>query len=418
MKETASGVTKEYTYLGGDAYSAPVVAITQSGTTSYFYLLRDYLGNITHQVNTSNAVVAEYNFDAWGRRRSADDWSYTLDANDLNLVADRGFTGHEFLKYFNLYNMNGRLYDPLVGRFLNADPYVQLPDFSQNYNRYTYCLNNPLKYSDPSGMRWAGPENDSSIDAINTYFGFMADVSGTWKLPGGGGGGSFNSSWNRYESFWSSLLASVPYMQSGPVFNSRSFGKKNGVEGVWINTVNVGTPKRVGEVGSSNFKAFFFVDFTRKFIGFNNAAGGGVHGAGGSWGDESFWGDEGFARKAVDWILAGGPVSKDPYIEGTVPLPGVGSIGKYVEMAKLTQGYKGAIQAHHIVEARHLELLGKTALEAPAVVLDKVTHQTITNTLRTEMPYGKAYTTEQMMNTYQKVYSPQWMDYVKILLGY
>jgi RHS repeat-associated protein len=151
MKETAAGVTKEYTYIGGDAYNAPVAAVSQSGTTTYYYLLRDYLGNITHQVNTSNTVVAEYNFDAWGRRRSADDWSYTMDANDLTLFADRGFTGHEHLTLFNLVNMNGRLYDPLVGRFLNVDPYVQMPDYTQNVNRYSYCLNNPLKFTDPNG---------------------------------------------------------------------------------------------------------------------------------------------------------------------------------------------------------------------------------------------------------------------------
>ena len=47
--------------------------------------------------------------------------------------------------------MNGRLYDPLVARFLSPDNYVQAPDFTQNFNRYTYCLNNPLKYTDPSG---------------------------------------------------------------------------------------------------------------------------------------------------------------------------------------------------------------------------------------------------------------------------
>lgn len=154
MKETAGAVTKEYTYIGGDAYTAPVAAVTQSGTTTYYYLLRDYLGNITHQINTSNVAVAEYNFDAWGRRRSADDWSYTLDGNDLALFADRGFTGHEYLSYFNLYNMNGRMYDPLVGRFLSADPYVQDGGLTQSYNRYSYCLNNPLRYTDPSGYKW------------------------------------------------------------------------------------------------------------------------------------------------------------------------------------------------------------------------------------------------------------------------
>jgi hypothetical protein len=47
--------------------------------------------------------------------------------------------------------MNGRMYDPVLARFLSPDPFVQAPDFSQNYNRYSYCLNNPLKYTDPSG---------------------------------------------------------------------------------------------------------------------------------------------------------------------------------------------------------------------------------------------------------------------------
>jgi len=47
--------------------------------------------------------------------------------------------------------MNGRLYDPVVGRFLNADNNVQMADFTQNYNRYSYCLNNPLVYTDPDG---------------------------------------------------------------------------------------------------------------------------------------------------------------------------------------------------------------------------------------------------------------------------
>ena len=47
--------------------------------------------------------------------------------------------------------MNARLYDPVTGRFLSPDPYVQAPDFSQNFNRYSYALNNPLKYTDESG---------------------------------------------------------------------------------------------------------------------------------------------------------------------------------------------------------------------------------------------------------------------------
>jgi len=47
--------------------------------------------------------------------------------------------------------MNGRLYDPLLRRFLNADENIQDPHNTQNYNKYGYVLNNPLMYWDPSG---------------------------------------------------------------------------------------------------------------------------------------------------------------------------------------------------------------------------------------------------------------------------
>lgn len=150
IKQTEGSATKEYTWIGGDAYTAPCLAVTQGGTTNWYYLLRDHLGSITHVTDASGNVVNEYSFDAWGRRRNFTNWSYSV-ASQTDVLPDRGFTGHEFLKYFNLYNMNGRLYDPLVARFLNVDPYVQMPDYSQNLNRYTYCLNNPLKYTDPDG---------------------------------------------------------------------------------------------------------------------------------------------------------------------------------------------------------------------------------------------------------------------------
>jgi RHS repeat-associated protein len=67
------------------------------------------------------------------------------------LLLGRGYTGHEHLPMFGLINMNARLYDPVLGRFLAPDPYVQAPDFSQSFNRYSYCLNNPLMYVDEDG---------------------------------------------------------------------------------------------------------------------------------------------------------------------------------------------------------------------------------------------------------------------------
>jgi RHS repeat-associated protein len=73
-----------------------------------------------------------------------------------DFIFDRGYTGHEHLDAFGLINMNGRAYDPLVARFLSPDPVMQQPGNTQNHNGYSYVLNNPLKYTDPSGYSFMG----------------------------------------------------------------------------------------------------------------------------------------------------------------------------------------------------------------------------------------------------------------------
>jgi len=87
------------------------------------------------------SVKFSASYDAWGNQ--------TISTNAIGL--SRGYTGHEHWNIFGLIDMNGRFYDPLLGRFLSPDPYVQMPENPQNFNRYSYCLNNPLKYTDPSG---------------------------------------------------------------------------------------------------------------------------------------------------------------------------------------------------------------------------------------------------------------------------
>jgi RHS repeat-associated protein len=70
---------------------------------------------------------------------------------EIGIHTDRGFTGHEHLDEMNLIHMNGRIYDPALARFMTADPFLQHPHNLQSYNRYSYVLNNPLAYTDPSG---------------------------------------------------------------------------------------------------------------------------------------------------------------------------------------------------------------------------------------------------------------------------
>ncbi|RKD92654.1 FG-GAP-like repeat-containing protein [Mangrovibacterium diazotrophicum] len=151
-REKIGSTTYDYIWIGGDAYTAVAVAKrTGTGAWTVYNIFRDHLGTITHL--KTGSTITEYSFDAWGRRRDKDDWTYTL-TSEPTLFADRGFTAHEYLEDFKLYNMNGRMYDPVVGRFLNPDPAVQAPGFTQSFNRYSYCLNNPLKFTDPSGNKW------------------------------------------------------------------------------------------------------------------------------------------------------------------------------------------------------------------------------------------------------------------------
>jgi hypothetical protein len=50
--------------------------------------------------------------------------------------------------------MNGRVYDPTIGRFLSADPIIQTLATSQAINPFSYVMNQPLTLTDPSGMSW------------------------------------------------------------------------------------------------------------------------------------------------------------------------------------------------------------------------------------------------------------------------
>lgn len=95
-------------------------------------------------------VVERLSFDAFGQRRVSDTWGDGVIALVTNNA--RGFTGHEHLDTTGLIHMNGRVYDPLLGRFLSADPFVKQPEDLQSLNRYSYVKNNPLSYTDPSGF--------------------------------------------------------------------------------------------------------------------------------------------------------------------------------------------------------------------------------------------------------------------------
>ena len=117
--------------------------------------------------------------------------SETFTYDNINTTFDRGFCMHEHYRDFGLINMNGRMYDPLVGRMLSPDIVIQNPEYSQSYNRYSYCFNNPLRFTDPSGYVVRGrndvlnPQYFIWLKSSNSKNGnsFNTDMSAGKQLP-------------------------------------------------------------------------------------------------------------------------------------------------------------------------------------------------------------------------------------------
>ena len=120
------------------------------------YTLKDHLGSLDVITDADGAVVQELSFDPWGQRRNASTWQGMSEAQLTGFDSSRtrrGFTGHEHLDELGIVHMNGRIYDPKLARFLQADIQVQFPSLTQPHNRYSYVLNNPLGFTDSSGYR-------------------------------------------------------------------------------------------------------------------------------------------------------------------------------------------------------------------------------------------------------------------------
>ena len=124
--------------------------------------------------------------------------------------------------------MNGRCYDPILGRFLSPDNYVQSPGYAQNYNRYSYCLNNPTKYTDPSGEVF-GIDDAIIIGCIiaGAYLGGVATNQGElnpaqWQWTGQG-------AWKTYTGI--GIGALVGYVGGWYAVNPASLTWQIGVAG-------------------------------------------------------------------------------------------------------------------------------------------------------------------------------------------
>ncbi|MFY9314849.1 MAG: RHS repeat-associated core domain-containing protein [Burkholderiales bacterium] len=156
-KETraSDGLVEHKHYVNGGAgligvYVTKSSYVSPDGPEMRYYH-KDHLGSIAVITNPAGAVMERLAYEAFGERRLANGSPEDRASPLVGISTDRGFTGHEHLDEMMLIHMNGRIYDPVLARFMTADPFLQSPGNLQSYNRYSYVFNNPLMYTDPSG---------------------------------------------------------------------------------------------------------------------------------------------------------------------------------------------------------------------------------------------------------------------------
>ena len=267
ITESESGIVteKSWTFL-----TCPIgvfaVVEKQGNTETLHYILKDHQGSWTVITDAEGTVEQELSYDAWGNLR--DPYTWCVDTT-IKPMFDRGYTGHEHLTVFGLVNMNGRMYDPVMSSFLSVDRYVQQPGNSQGFNRYAYCMYNPLRYTDPTGWRKVGREPTSGNcehwsmryavplyeprDYQNPYYlynqAFFGNYEGTIGSFGGGGATSysFESSYGYYAThyansvynycFPSSQLQLIRNWQENPCYRTNLDLREAGISGLTVGVV-------------------------------------------------------------------------------------------------------------------------------------------------------------------------------------
>ena len=157
MEKTTRGTgPTEYRHMIPAGSGTAILTRRSDLTNSTYYVTTDHLGSGDLVMDSTATVLARESFTPFGARRGSN-WTGIPTSGDYSAFASttrRGFTGHEMLDSVSLIHMNGRVYDPYLGRFLSADPIIQTLAISQAINPFSYVMNNPLSLIDPSGYSW------------------------------------------------------------------------------------------------------------------------------------------------------------------------------------------------------------------------------------------------------------------------
>ena len=261
-----NGTTTYKRYIGG-----VLVQNVVNGIAANRYLFQDHLGSTVAVTNEAGTFIEGGGFNAFGERRT--NGSATGITTTGLSATTRGFTGHEMLDDgLDVIHMNGRIYDPTLGRFLQADPVIQNTSTPQAWNAYTYVFNNPYRYTDPTGM--IGVEE-------RQWLAMAVTIAATWYAP----------------QVWGAAYAAAGGAAAGA---TAAAAANAAVVGFTVATGAVAGGISGGSNGAvmGAFSALAFYGIGQAFSGMQGAAGTGFLGSGFTSGE--------FAAKVLAHGIAGG----------------------------------------------------------------------------------------------------------------
>ena len=198
--DTASGRQAKRYLPGGTLITHDINTVTDTATSTHeAYLIKDHLGSVASIVEIVNGNANRLHvlsYDAWGHRRDIESTMDQIYGEIVGLDETlRGFTSHEMVDSVGIIHMNGRIYDPAAGRFLQADPFVDGVASTQGFNRYSYVKNRQLSATDPSGYDtsqesdpgWGRRQPDPPFNGTSQPNGTINGHS--YMQPAGTGGG-------------------------------------------------------------------------------------------------------------------------------------------------------------------------------------------------------------------------------------
>ena len=201
---TVGGDTVEHVKTTPESASILVTNPVATTESAFEYLHRDHLGSVEAVTDADGNELVVLGHDPYGERRKSD-WTAQLTPAETETLrsehgerVSRGFTGHEHLDRTGLVHMNGRVYDPRLGRFLSPDPIAGDPTSSQSWNLYSYVGNNPLSYADPTGESAHPPDEVIVVTGRRPPQWNPWDDYGWWDYYWWG----VHSSWNPYDNSW------------------------------------------------------------------------------------------------------------------------------------------------------------------------------------------------------------------------